>query len=160
MGRWKLKACHYLKTSIKRTDHFCIFHAFILTVFFFSSVQNTFFKKEMAERWSLFHRHRKCDLQIWSKLPKVTKLAEGRAGNQTKRFDCAAQIVTASTDIKKKKKIQGNSVFPRTNQSCPQISPTIHPTIYDIYYCRTGPLFHMHICQWTNEFNQIYKLIP
>lgn len=49
-----------------------------------------------------------------SKLPKVTKLVEGRAAIKTKMFKCEPQTVIASIDIEKKKGNRRNSVFSRT----------------------------------------------
>lgn len=55
-------------------------------------------------------------LQIWSKLSKLTKLAEGRAVDQTEVFECEALTVIASTDTEKKKKKQENRLFSQTQK--------------------------------------------
>lgn len=68
----------------------------------------------MACKWSLFYRNRKCGSQISNKLPKVTKLEEGKAAIQNEMFECEPQPVLVSTDIENKKENQRNSVFPGT----------------------------------------------
>lgn len=59
---------------------------------------------------SMLQTH-KCGPQIWNKLPKVTKLEEGRAGNQIALSKCEAQTVIASIDRENTKKSQENRAF-------------------------------------------------
>ena len=59
----------------------------------------------------------------------VTKLAEGRAGNQTKRFECAPQTVTASADAgKRKKKKPREQCFPRDRSVLPKNAKSNNPS--------------------------------